>query len=424
MTTATRSIESPDAVQPRLYRGWVMVAVAAYAMVATLPGRTHGLGMVTERVLADPRIGLDRLAYGQLNLWTTLIGALFCLGVGRLTDRLGSRLVLTAVLILLAAAVLGMSVAGGTAAFFVAVTLTRGFGQSALSVVSITLVGKWFRRRLGWAMGVYAVLIALGFMATYQAGQAFAETDWRVFWAGIGGVLLVSSPVAWLLTRDTPEACGLAVDGDGPEEETESAGPSFMLGEALRTPAFWVFALSTSAFGLVAAGVALFNESILADLGFERAVYFEMLSLGVPFGLAAKFATGWAANRVPLGRLTAVAMLLLAATLAGLTALRSYADLVTYTATSAVAGSAITVVFFTVWGRLYGRAHLGRIQAAAQMLTVLASAVGPLAFAAAKEATGSYAPALWTSAAVVAILGAAAWVVPTPSAPQEIPIES
>jgi len=414
MTTATASVPAEASVAPRLYRGWLMVAIAAYAMIATLPGRTHGLGMVTERVLADPRIGLDRLQYGQLNLWATLVGATFCFGVGRLIDRIGSRWVLTATLSLLAAAVIGMSVASGAVAFFLAVTLTRGFGQSALSVVSITLVGKWFRKRLGWAMAVYAIVIALGFTVTYKAGQAFAEADWRLFWAGIGAVLVVSVPFVWLLTRDTPESCGLTLDGVAENDETDDVRTGFTLSEALRTPAFWVFALSTSAFGLVAAGVALFNESILADLGFGREAYFEMLSLGVPFGLAAKFATGWLAGRVPLGKLTAGALLLLAATLAGLTSLRSYTDLVTYTAMTAIAGSAITVVFFTVWGQLYGRLQLGRIQAAAQMLTVLASAVGPLAFAAAKEATGSYAPALWASAAVITILGLAAWLTPLP----------
>ena len=417
MTTATRPAEAPTSRTPFLYRGWVMVAVAAFAMVATLPGRTHGLGMITERLLADPRIGLDRLAYGQLNLWATLLGALFCLGIGRLIDSWGSRIVLAAVLVLLAAAVIGMSFAGGVTSLFIAVTLTRGFGQSALSVVSITLVGKWFRRRLGAAMAIYAVLIAVGFMVTYRAGQAYAESDWRVFWGGIGVALLASVPFAWLLTRDTPEECGLAVDGIDRQEEEEPEGYSFTLGQAARTPAFWIFALSTSAFGLVAAGVALFNESILADLGFDRSMYFKMLTLGVPFGLAAKFATGWLANHISLGKLSAVALLLLAATLAGLTALRSYNDLVTYTATSAVAGSMITVLFFTVWGRLYGRMYLGRIQAAAQMLTVLASAIGPLAFAAVKEATGSYTPVLWTSAAVIALLGVASWIVPLPSAP-------
>ena len=46
---------------------WVIVVVAALAMVATLPGRTHGLGMITERLLADPHAAptaQDRLPVG------------------------------------------------------------------------------------------------------------------------------------------------------------------------------------------------------------------------------------------------------------------------------------------------------------------------------------------------------------------------
>jgi len=38
-------------------------------------------------------------------------------------------------------------------------------------------------------------------------------------------------------------------------------------------------------------------------------------------------------------------------------------------------GGVITVVFFAVWNALYGRKHLGKIQGAAQMLTVFASAL-------------------------------------------------
>lgn len=451
MTTASRAPEARVESKPLLYRGWLMVAIAALAMVATLPGRTHGLGMITERVLADRQIGLDRTQYGHLNLWATLIGALFCLGIGRLIDRVGSRIVLTAVLVLLAAAVFGMSVAGSAAAFFVAVTLTRGFGQSALSVVSITLVGKWFRRRLGLAMGVYTILMSVAFMAAYQGGQSMKDADWRVFWMRIGFALLAFVPVAWLLTRDTPESCGLRIDNeDSPEtslpsaaqgrcptcgaavaegatecpacgerftsEATDADGPSLTLGQALRTPAFWVFALGTSAFGLVSAGVALFNESLFVDLGFDKSLYYAMLKYGVPFGLAANLLTGWLANRVPVGKLAAVALIVMAAALALLPRLGTESAVRAYTAVYAASGGAMTVLFFTVWGKLYGRAHLGRIQAAAQMLTVLASAAGPLAFAWAKEATGSYFPTLWTSAAVIAMLGVAAAVVPLPSA--------
>lgn len=68
-----------------LYYGWINMTVAAVAMLATLPGRTQGLGLVTEPLLED--LQLDRGEFAHMNLWATLLGALFCLPAGRLTDR-------------------------------------------------------------------------------------------------------------------------------------------------------------------------------------------------------------------------------------------------------------------------------------------------------------------------------------------------
>ena len=73
-----------------------------------------------------------------------------------------------------------------------------------------------------------------------------------------------------------------------------------------------------------------------------------------------------------------------------------------------LSGGMVTVLFFAVWGRAFGPAHLGRIQGAAQMLTVLASAIGPLIFAKGFELTGSYTPTLWVLAPCVLVVGAAA----------------
>jgi MFS family permease len=80
-----------------------------------------------------------------------------------------------------------------------------------------------------------------------------------------------------------------------------------------------------------------------------------------------------------------------------------------------IAGGFIMVVFFAFWGRAYGRAHLGRIQGAAQALTVVASAVGPLFLAMWSQATGSYALAFYVLAVVVAVLAIAAATVTVPA---------
>ena len=61
------------------YYGWVNVVVASLAMTATLPGRTHGLGLVTEALLRD--LGIDRVLFAQINLVGSLVGAAFCLPI-------------------------------------------------------------------------------------------------------------------------------------------------------------------------------------------------------------------------------------------------------------------------------------------------------------------------------------------------------
>ena len=384
---------------------WVHVVLAAIAMVATLPGRTHGLGLVTEPLLAE--LHLDRQTYGALNLAATLLGALFCLPCGWLIDRLGLRVVLAGVTAALGSVVVVMSrVPAGPATawlLFALVLLTRGFGQSALSVVSLALIGKTAGRRAGPAVGVYSFVTAVGFTAAFKlveyADQQW-KVDWRSLWAGIGVAVLGFAPAA-LLVRPA----GLASE----EEPVERPADGLTLGQALATPAFWVFAVATSWYGLIAAGVSLFNQSILEERGFNRGVFLTITTVTPLIGLASNLATGWVATRWSMPRLLALSMVLLAAALLVFPFVTTLPEVYAYAATMGIAGGMVTVLFFGVWGPAFGPAHLGKIQGAAQMLTVLASAAGPLALSTSKEWTGSYVP-LFQGAAVAALaLAAVAW---------------
>jgi MFS family permease len=79
-----------------------------------------------------------------------------------------------------------------------------------------------------------------------------------------------------------------------------------------------------------------------------------------------------------------------------------------------VGGGLVMVLFFSVWPRIFGRRHLGRIQGVAQALTVLASAVGPLLLAACVELTGSYTAMFYVLAAAVCAIGASAMILRMP----------
>ena len=131
----------------------VHVGIAALAMVLnSAPGTYRGSVLFTEPLLKS--LSLDRESYGFMNLWATLLGALFCLPCGWLLDRLGTRAVMVFVTTGLGATVMAMSrwttglwkvpisfslpeAMGGDIALVVMVDLffflllTRGLGQAA-----------------------------------------------------------------------------------------------------------------------------------------------------------------------------------------------------------------------------------------------------------------------------------------------------
>ena len=411
----------------RLYYGWLVLLVASAAMVGTLPGRTQGLGLITEPLITELR--LDRVTYAQLNFWATIAGAGFAVGIGRLLDRFGGRVVLTVVALALGLVVCAMARAASVPQLALWVTLTRGLGQSALSVISIALVGHWFTRRIDTAMAVYSIVLSVGFMAVFPlVGWLVQVWGWRDAWFAVGVVLVAGlAPLSWLIVRRSPAALGVAPDGDQPtglhrsaatpataegRVSREEAGHTW--GAAVATPAFWVFALGTALYGLVASGIGLFNESILAERGFGARVYYQTLGVTAMTALAGNFLGGWLAGRVPLTRLLALSLFILTIGLAALPHVSSLVHVMLWAAAMGMGGGIVMVLFFSVWPRVFGRRHLGRIQGSAQALTVLASAVGPLLLAWCIAWTGSYQWMFRILAVAIGCVGLAAVWLPLP----------
>jgi MFS family permease len=150
-------------------------------------------------------------------------------------------------------------------------------------------------------------------------------------------------------------------------------------------------------------------------LGFDAATYYRSLVIIALTSLVGNFFGGWLAAKWSLNRLMSLAMSLLALSLLALPSVRTQAHVAAYASVMGLAGGFVIVIFFSFWSRAFGRAHLGKIQGAAQTLTVLASAVGPLLLAECVTGAGSYAPAFYLLAVIVGVLGFAAWFTRVPS---------
>ena len=402
---ATVSINEKSQRNDGGFYSWLMVVVAAVLMCATLPGRTHGLGLIAKRLIDDVQI--SKLEFSQINLWATLIGATFCLPCGWLIDRFGIRPVSMLVVSSLGIVVLMLSGSHSKVEVSIWLILTRGLGQSMLSVISITLIGKWFSRQLPMAMGVYSVLLScMMAAATGLMGNAVIKVGWREAWSAQGYILLaVTIPcVLMIRKRNSPLTQKNNFDLD-------NEGSSATLRQAICTPCFWVFATSISFFGLVSSGLSLFNQYVIAERGFGESIYHETLVIGLLSGLIANLATGAAARRISLRILLTLALLGLSADLAIFPWVTQLWHIYAYAIGMGLAGGMLTVLFFMVWKHAFGQANLGAIQAAAQMLTVFASAIGPMLVTLSEAHSGSYNLVFIAASAVSAL--SAVWAITT-----------
>ena len=71
--------------------------------------------------------------------------------------------------------------------------------------------------------------------------------------------------------------------------------------------------MGAALYGLVASGIGLFNESILAERGFGPDVYYQTLIVTALTALMGNFGGGWLATRMSLPNLLSISLFVLAA---------------------------------------------------------------------------------------------------------------
>ena len=258
-------------------------------MVGTLPGRTQGLGLITER--SSPICSIGRVDYAQLNLWATLDRRRGALGVGRFIDRSAAGSCLRPSPRRSASVVL-MSRVTSFAELAIAVTLTRALGQSALSVVSLAMVGQWFVRRIDMAMAIYSVVLSVGFMIAFPVvGSLVQSRGWRFAWFASAPRFCAASfrSRCWSCGEaPNRSACSPTATPDRqpratPERRTPNQNPVTQIPRtwnrrryASRRAAHPPSGSSRSARRSTVwsrRGSGLFNESILAERGFGPNIY-------------------------------------------------------------------------------------------------------------------------------------------------------
>ncbi|WP_027550720.1 MFS transporter [Bradyrhizobium sp. Cp5.3] len=226
------------ALAPRsIFHGWFVVA-AAFAVMFVGFGSAYTFSAFLEPLQRD--FGASR---GSISLVFSIAGFLyFALGLvsGPLADRLGSRPLAVAGMILIAVGLAAASAAHSLVEVYLAYGLGVGVGIGCAYVPAIGAVQRWFVRRRGFASGLAVSGIGLGTLAMPPlASLLIASVGWRGAYLALGAITLILGGGLSLLIENDPKDRGLGPDGDSIRDvsgATSSDGASVR--EAVRSTRF------------------------------------------------------------------------------------------------------------------------------------------------------------------------------------------
>lgn len=427
-----------------IFPGWGVLIVAGLALFASSPGQSFSVATFKEPMKLT--LDVSDTSFATVYLVATLVSGVCLPFLGRQIDRYGARLTLPLIAAALGGACYWMSLIQGLVGLYIGFCMVRPLGQGALTLISTWLVGHWFERRRGMAMGLLGLGGTLSVMTVPQINYWVNEHyGWRTGWICLAvGVWVILVIPALVLVRNRPEDIGWLPDGRRPnddnsdgeqdrnrpqtllaieEAEAQSSLTGWRSDEAWRTVTFWKLLAPLCAGSLVGTGLIFHQMSIFAEQGLSGRAAVTTLTIQATVASVGALFFGYLTDRLPPQRLIALAMLGLGSAQLILFSMPqliewqviSHWGLTTlYGLLLGSHGAILRTAGNVVWVNYYGRLHQGSIRGIVLQMQIVASALGPLPFALARDYLHSYSMANLALLILPIGAGIAAWTAHPP----------
>lgn len=384
------------ALSGRVFYGWWILGVAALGLFASGPGQSHTFSVFVAPIAAD--LGVTPAAVATAYAAATLVAAFGLPLMGKLTDKHGPRRMMLIIAAALGLACLFFGAAANLVMLGLGFALLRFLGQGSLMLNCSNLVSQWFDRRRGFAMS----LMALGFAASMAVhpplGQALIEAlGWRWAWVVMGALTwAILLPPVLLIVWDKPELKGLEPDGGdaaaGPQlgPKPVGAGVGLTLGEAVRTPAFYIVIFGMASIAALVTVLHFYQVTIFTDRGLDPGVAARVFPISAAVMVLTMPLVGRTLDALRTRFAFALALLVQSAALVGATYVSDVVTASAYAALFGLNNACSMTLFGYIFARYFGRAHLGAVQGAGQTILVVGASAGPPLIGFAAEVMGGF----------------------------------
>ena len=392
----------PATSSPRKHFYGYTIVAACFFMQAVSVGAMISYGVFFKHLLDD--FGWSRtFISGASSVVMFTMGAMGIL-FGRLNDRFGPRRILLSSGLFLAGGFLLMATLQAGWQLYVFYGLMVGVGMSTHDIVTLSTIARWFRKRRGMMTGLVKAGTGTGqFFVPLMASVLIAAVGWRSTYIVIGLMVLAVYLVAARLVRRSPEEMGLTPDGVPGNGDFTAQTEGVLLGQALRTPQFWLCCLSY--FCVVFGAMTILVHIVMhaTDLGMAEGRAAAVVSTIGVLSIAGRVTMGTLSDRIGSRRTFLLCFAILIVALLWLQVATGGWMLFVFAVVYGFAHGGFYTVLSPTIAELFGlRAH-GAIFGIAYFFGTLGGAIGPVVAGRIFDVQQSYSQDFWLLAGLAAV---------------------
>jgi MFS family permease len=323
--------------------------------------------------------------------WTTAItsgafsASIFISGssgivAGRLSDRLGPRVVIIFCTILLSSGYILMSVVQSTWQFYLVYALLIAPGIAGFWAPPVSTIARWFHGRRGLMTGIVSGGISFGqFILPPLLTGSILSYNWRATYVAIGVITLIAVGISAQFIRSSPQQMGLKPYGhlvEKPSHNIKSSG--FTLRQAIQTRQFWMACLIYFCFGIAQLAVMVHMVPHATDMGISPIQASIILSIIGVVSFIGRVSIGTIVDTAPIKKTTNVCLLLMVVALTWLMFSNDLWKLYLFAVFFGFSYGGLSCIQSLMAAELFGLGILGVVTAIFSFSFSFGGSIGPL----------------------------------------------
>lgn len=376
--------------EPRFFYGYVIVLVS-FALQGLGWGMFNSFGVFFKPIMAE--FAWQRAVIASAVSLSMLVFGIGGIIQGRLSDRFGPRMTMTAAGCLLGGGYILLSQVSAVWHLYVFCGLLVGLGISGTDVVLLSTTARWFVKKRGMMTGIIKVGTGVGMLIMpLVINRLITAYGWRTTFVVLGAVVLFFYCLcSQFLVRD-PGKMGRAPDGGynvHPRNQTPPEG-GMTLQEAARTMQFWTICFAFLLVFFCVSTILMHIVTHAIDLGISTADAAKVLAGIGGASIAGRLVMGGAGDKMGNKAALVICFLSLASSLVWLQCADQLWMLFLFALVYGFAHGGFYALIAPLIADLFGTRSHGVIFGIIGCVSTAGGASGPLVAGYMFDVTGSY----------------------------------